>query len=42
MSSSIKYDEEAFYPLIENGGFVIELAAKSEDGKFLLGGARPR
>jgi uncharacterized SAM-dependent methyltransferase len=42
MSSSIKYDEEAFYPLIENGGFVIELAAKSEDGKFLLAGARPR
>lgn len=42
MSSSIKYDEEAFYPLIENGGFIIELAAKSEDGKFLLAGARPR
>ena len=42
MSSSIKYDEDAFYPLIENGGFVIELAAKSEDGKFLLAGARPR
>jgi uncharacterized SAM-dependent methyltransferase len=42
MSSSIKYDEEAFYPLIENGGFLIELAAKSEDGKFLLAGARPR
>ncbi|HKC71748.1 MAG TPA: L-histidine N(alpha)-methyltransferase [Terriglobales bacterium] len=42
MSSSIKYDEETFYPLIENGGFVIELAAKSEDGKFLLAGARPR
>lgn len=42
MSSSIKYDEEAFYPLLENGGFVIELAAKSEDGKFLLAGARPR
>ena len=42
MSSSIKYDEEAFYPLVENGGFVIELAAKSEDGKFLLAGARPR
>lgn len=42
MSSSIKYEEEAFYPLIENGGFVIELAAKSEDGKFLLAGARPR
>ena len=42
MSSSIKYDEEAFYPLIENGGFVIELAAKSEDGKFLLAGVRPR
>jgi uncharacterized SAM-dependent methyltransferase len=42
MSSSVKYDEEAFYPLIENGGFVIELAAKSADGKFLLAGARPR
>ena len=28
--------------LIENGGFVIELAAKSADGKFLLAGARPR
>lgn len=42
MSSSIKYDEEAFYRLLENGGFVIELAAKSEDGKFLLAGARPR
>jgi uncharacterized SAM-dependent methyltransferase len=42
MSSSIKYDEDAFYPLIENGGFAIELAAKSEDGKFLLAGVRPR
>ncbi len=42
MSSSIKYDEDAFYPLIENGGFMIELAAKSEDGKFLLAGTRPR
>jgi uncharacterized SAM-dependent methyltransferase len=42
MSSSIKYDEEAFYPMVENGGFVVELAAKSEDGKFLLAGARPR
>ena len=42
MSSSIKYDEEAFYRLLENGGFVMELAAKSEDGKFLLAGARPR
>jgi uncharacterized SAM-dependent methyltransferase len=42
MSSSIKYNEDAFYPLLENGGFVIELAAKSEDGKFLLAGVRPR
>ncbi len=42
MSSSIKYDEEAFFRLIEQGGFKIELRAKSEDGKFLLAGAKPK
>ncbi|HLK33638.1 MAG TPA: L-histidine N(alpha)-methyltransferase [Terriglobales bacterium] len=42
MSSSVKYDEDVFYPLLEHGGFLIELAAKSEDGKFLLAAVRPR
>jgi uncharacterized SAM-dependent methyltransferase len=42
MSSSIKYDEAVFFELIEQGGFEIELRAKSDDGKFLLAAARPR
>ncbi len=41
MSGSVKYDETAFFRLIEDGGFRVELRAKSEDGKFLLAGARP-
>lgn len=40
MSSSIKYDEQTFFDLIERGGFMIELRAKSDDGKFLLAAAR--
>jgi uncharacterized SAM-dependent methyltransferase len=42
MSSSIKYDEPVFFALIERGGFEVELRKKSEDGKFLLAGAKPR
>ena len=42
MSSSIKYDEPVFFALIERGGFEVELRRKSEDGKFLLAGAKPR
>src|SRR5256885_8200060 len=42
MSSSIKYDEPIFFSLIERGGFEVELRTKSEDGKFLLAGARSR
>ena len=42
MSSSIKYDEDTFYRLVEGAGFQLELAAKSADGKFMLAAVRPR
>jgi len=42
MSSSIKYDERAFFERIERGGFRVEFAEKSGDGRFLLVGAAPR
>jgi len=42
MNSSIKYDEQVFFALIERGGFHVELRKKSEDGKFLLAAARRR
>jgi uncharacterized SAM-dependent methyltransferase len=41
MSSSLKYDEFAFYARIERGGFGIEFSDKSDDGRFLLVCARP-
>jgi hypothetical protein len=42
MSSSIKYDEPAFFERIERGGFRIEFSDKSVDGHFLLVAAAPR
>jgi hypothetical protein len=41
MSSSIKYDESKFLDCIQQGGFRIELSAKSNDGRFLLIAAAP-
>lgn len=41
MSSSLKYDEPALYELVERGGFKIEFSDRSDDGRFLLFGARP-
>ena len=42
MSSSLKYDEPAFFERIERGGFGVEFSDKSDDGRFLLVGAAPR
>jgi len=41
MSSSLKYDEPAFRERIERGGFRLEFSDKSEDGRFVLAGAKP-
>ena len=41
MSSSLKYDEPAFFERIERGGFRVEFSDKSGDGRFLLVGAAP-
>jgi uncharacterized SAM-dependent methyltransferase len=41
MSGSIKYERDAFLQLIESAGFAIELLRESNDGRFLLAGARP-
>ena len=41
MSSSLKYDEPAFRERIERGGFRVEFSDKSEDGRFVLAGAKP-
>jgi uncharacterized SAM-dependent methyltransferase len=41
MSSSLKYDEPAFRERIERGGFRVEFTDKSEDGRFVLAGAKP-
>jgi len=41
MSSSLKYDEPAFRERIERGGFRVEFSDKSEDGRFVLVGAKP-
>ena len=40
MSSSVKYDEEAFYGFIRQGEFEIEHSAKSKDGHFMLAAVR--
>jgi len=42
MSSSLKYDEAAFFERIERGGFRIEFSERSDDGRFLLVGAAPQ
>ena len=42
MSSSLKYDEPAFFKRIERVGFRVEFSDKSDDGRFLLVGAAPR
>jgi len=41
MSSSLKYDEPAFFERIEGGGFRVEFSGKSDDGRFLLAAASP-
>jgi len=41
MSSSLKYDEPAFFERIERGGFRVESSDKSDDGRFLLAAASP-
>jgi uncharacterized SAM-dependent methyltransferase len=41
MSSSLKYDEPAFFERIERGGFRIEFSDKSDDGRFLVVGGSP-
>ena len=41
MSSSLKYDERAFFERIERGGFRVEFSDKSDDGCFLLAAAAP-
>jgi len=41
MSSSIKYDERAFFERIERGGLRVEFSEKSEDGRFLMVGVVP-
>ena len=41
MSSSIKYDEAAFFERIERGGLRVEFSANSDDGRFLLAAASP-
>jgi uncharacterized SAM-dependent methyltransferase len=41
MSGSIKYERDAFLQLIESAGFAVELLRESDDGRFLLAGARP-
>ncbi|HYN15291.1 MAG TPA: L-histidine N(alpha)-methyltransferase [Terriglobales bacterium] len=41
MSSSLKYDEPAFFERIEHGGFRVEFSDKSDDGRFLLAAAAP-
>jgi len=40
MSSSLKYDESAFFERIERGGLRLEFSDKSADGRFLLAGAK--
>jgi len=39
MSSSLKYDEAAFFQRIEHGGLRVEFSDKSDDGRFLLAAA---
>jgi len=41
MSSSLKYDERAFFERIERAGFRVEFSDKSDDGRFLLAGSAP-
>lgn len=41
MSSSLKYDDRAFFERIERGGFRVEFSDKSDDGRFLLVAAAP-
>jgi len=41
MSSSLKYDEPAFFERIERGSFSVEFSEKSDDGRFLLVAAAP-
>ena len=41
MSSSLKYDEPAFFERIQRGGFRVEFSDKSDDGRFLLAAAAP-
>jgi hypothetical protein len=41
MSSSLKYDEPAFFERVERAGFRIEFSDKSDDGRFLLVAAAP-
>ena len=40
MSSSLKYDEPAFREHIGRSGFRVEFREKSDDGRFLLVGAK--
>jgi len=40
MSSSLKYDEPAFFERIERGGFRVEFSEKSDDGRFVLAAAK--
>jgi hypothetical protein len=42
MSSSLKYDEPALLDCIQRAGFRVEFSEKSDDGRFLLAGARPQ
>lgn len=41
MSSSLKYDEPAFFERIQRGGFRIEFSDKSDDGRFVFVAAAP-
>jgi hypothetical protein len=41
MSSSLKYDEPAFFERVERGGFRVEFSDRSGDGRFLLVAAAP-
>jgi uncharacterized SAM-dependent methyltransferase len=41
MSGSMKFERDAFLRLIESAGFAVELLRESDDGRFLLAGARP-
>jgi uncharacterized SAM-dependent methyltransferase len=41
MSGSIKYERDTFLRMIELAGFAVEMLRESDDGRFLLAGARP-